>query len=282
MIPRAMDALPFVKMHGCGNDFAIFDGRGTALAFPPERVRQLADRRRGIGFDQLVLLEPHPQAAALVRFFNADGSESGACGNGTRCVARLLADESGRNEFELVTRAGTIRCRVHAPDRVEVELPPPRLFWEDIPLARPMDTLAVDLGVAGLPPAVAVSMGNPHAVLFVEDPDGLDVARLGAELERHPLFPERANIGFAARIGPGQLRLRIFERGSGLTPACGSGACAALVAAVRRGIVRDRATLILDGGVLEVVWPGSGPVRMIGPAAYSFRGVLLPSQPEDP
>lgn len=276
-----MNPLPFVKMQGCGNDFAIFDGRDRPLAFPPERVRRLADRRRGIGFDQLVLLEPHPEAAALVRFFNADGSESDACGNGTRCVARLLADESGRIELNLATRAGMIPCRVHGPSCIEVALPPPRFGWREIPLAQPADTLAVDLGVAGLPPAVAVSMGNPHAVLFVDDVDALDVEQLGASLEHHPLFPERANIGFAQKLAPGKLRLRVFERGSGLTPACGSGACAALVAAVRRGIVEDRATLILDGGVLEVVWPGQGPVRMIGPAAYCFRGVLSPSQPED-
>ena len=281
MSEEALTAVSFVKMQGCGNDFAIFDGRPRPLAFSPERVRRLADRRRGIGFDQLILLSAHPQAAAFLRFFNADGSESGTCGNGTRCVARLLADDSGQRQFVLATAAGLIHCRVHAAERIEVELPPPRLDWQEIPLARPLDTLAVDLGVPGLPPAVAVSMGNPHAVVFVEDPDRLDVVGLGAMLEGHPLFPERANIGFAGVLAPEKLRLRVFERGSGLTPACGSGACAALVAAVRRGIVRERATLILDGGELEVIWPGQGPVRMIGPAAYCYRGVLSPAHPED-
>lgn len=275
-----MDALSFIKMQGCGNDFAIFDGRARPLAFTPALVCRLADRHRGIGFDQLILLERHEQAAAFVRFFNSDGSESGACGNGTRCVARLLAEELGKDTVELATRAGTIRCRVHAPERVEVEMPPPRFRWDEIPLARPLDTLAVDLGMAGLPPAVAVSMGNPHAVLFLDDLAAIDVERLGAELEHHPLFPERVNVGFAQLIAPGRLRLRVFERGSGLTLACGSGACAALVAAVRRGIVEDRATLILDGGALDVMWPGEGPVHMIGPAAICYRGILDPTQPE--
>ncbi|GBD43246.1 Diaminopimelate epimerase [bacterium HR40] len=275
-----METRSFVKMQGCGNDFAIFDGRDRPLVLHPELVRRLADRRRGIGFDQLILLERDERAAAFVRFFNADGSESGACGNGTRCVARLLADELGCRALTLATRAGLLPCRVHAPDRVEVEMPEPRLRWNEIPLARPLDTLAIELGPEGLPPAVAVSMGNPHAVLFVDDLDRTDVARLGAELEHHPLFPERVNVGFAQLLAPGRLRLRVFERGSGLTPACGSGACAALVAAVRRGIVRDRATLILDGGELEVFWAGAGPVHMIGPAAYCYRGILEPLHPE--
>lgn len=275
-----MTDLPFVKMHGCGNDFAIFDARGAPIAFEAGLIRRLADRRRGIGFDQLVLLEPHAEARAFVRFFNADGSESGACGNATRCVARLLAEETGEKNVLLATAAGRIPCRVHAPDRVEVSLPPPRTDWREIPFARPVDTASVDTGIPGLPPGVAVSMGNPHLVLFVDDPDRLDVVGLGARLERHPLFPERVNVGFAAMPAPGRLRLRVFERGSGPTPACGSGACAALVAAVRRGIVRDRATLILDGGELEVVWPGEGPVRMIGPAAHCYRGRIRPEGPE--
>ena len=150
---------------------------------------------------------------------------------------------------------------------------PPRLDWGGVPLAEPLDTLHLDLG-CGLPPAVAVGMGNPHAVLFAGDPDALDVAGLGARLERHPLFPERANIGFAHVLGPDRLRLRVFERGAGLTLACGSGACAALVAAVRRGLIRGRATLVLDGGELEVAWPGEGPVVMTGPASFVFRGSL--------
>ncbi len=272
-----MSSIPFVKMHGCGNDFVILDGRRESCALSPELIARMADRHRGIGFDQLVLLEPAGDAAARLRFFNADGSESGACGNGTRCAARLLADRGEGRELLLRTAAGAIPCRVAGDGRVTVRLPPPRFGWEEIPLAAPCDTLALPLELAGLPPPVAVNMGNPHAVFFVEDLEALDVEALGRSIERHPLFPERVNVGFAQLRGGGEIRLRVFERGSGLTLACGSGACAALVAAVRRGLVEQSARLILDGGVLEISWPGEGPVEMAGPAAYCFRGTFEPT-----
>ncbi len=272
-----MSDVPFVKMHGCGNDFAILDGRRGGVSLSPELISRLADRHRGIGFDQLVLLEPAAGAAARLRFFNADGGEAGACGNATRCVARLLADRGEGREPLLETAAGRIPARVEEKGRVTVWLPPPRLAWNEIPLAEPCDTLALPLTVPGLPAPVGIGMGNPHAVFFVEDLEALDVETLGRSIERHPLFPERVNVGFAETRGGGEIRLRVFERGSGLTLACGSGACAALVAAVRRGIVERDARLILDGGVLEISWPGEGPVEMSGPAAYCFRGTFEPT-----
>lgn len=264
----------FLKMHGLGNDFVVLDGRILPLELTPDLVARIGDRHRGIGFDQLVLMQRSAEADVALRFFNNDGGEAGACGNASRCIAGLLMEELGLERVTLATKAGFLPAERLADGRITVRLLEPRLGWRDIPLAEPRDTANVDFGVAGLPPAVCVSMGNPHAVLFVEDVDL--VASLGPGLERHRLFPERANIGFARLLAPDRLRLRVFERGAGLTLACGSGACAAMVAAVRRGLVSGRATLILDGGELELAWPGHGPVAMTGAWATSYSGTFDP------
>ncbi|MFL5334465.1 MAG: diaminopimelate epimerase [Geminicoccaceae bacterium] len=263
-------------MHGCGNDFVVLDGRRTPLALDEAAVRRIGDRHRGVGFDQLLLIEPASDAAVALRFFNSDGSESGACGNATRCVARLLFDEGASGTIEITVGKRRLRAERLADGRVAVDMGAPDLDWRGVPLAEPCDTLEVPLDVAGLPRPVAVNMGNPHAVFFVADLAALDVAGLGARLERHPMFPERANIGFVQPIDAGALRLRVFERGAGLTLACGSGACAAMVAARRRGLVGDRARLVLDGGELEIAWPGEDGVTMIGPTAKAFTGMLAP------
>jgi diaminopimelate epimerase len=275
-IPAAMEPLPFIKMHGLGNDFVVLDARSHALALTPGQVGRIADRHRGPGFDQLVLLEPSGRADVRLAFLNSDGSPAGACGNASRCIARLMFEETGRDRVVLETVAGLLPARRLRDGLIAVEMAPPRLGWRDIPLGVECDTLAVPLDIEGLPRPVAVSMGNPHAVFFIDDLAATDIEGLGAHLERHPMFPERANIGFARRLDAGTIRLRVFERGAGLTLACGSGACAALVAAVRRGLVRDEARLILDGGELTCRWTGEGPVTMIGPASLSYRGTLAP------
>ncbi|MCL6609660.1 MAG: diaminopimelate epimerase [Geminicoccaceae bacterium] len=267
-------ALPFTKMHGLGNDFVVIDAREQTLDLSPEAIQRLADRRRGVGFDQLVAIAPSERADARLLFFNADGSEAGACGNGTRCASWLLMLEGDREELVLETRAGTLKARRRPAGLVSVEMGAPRLDWREVPLAVACDTVEVPLDHPELPRPACASMGNPHATFFVRDVETLDVARLGAELERHPIFPERANIGFATRLDRATLRLRVFERGAGLTPACGSGACAAMVAARRRGLVGDVATILLDGGPLEIAWDGEGPVVMTGPAAFVFEGRL--------
>jgi diaminopimelate epimerase len=272
-----MSPVPFHKMHGCGNDCVVLDGRARLLALTPEAIRRLADRHRGVGFDQLVLiLPPRDDGLAFLRFFNADGGEAEACGNATRCVASLLLDQTGRRSILLESLPGSLPAERLADGSVRVEMTVPRLDWRDIPLAVPCDTLEVPLDRPPLPRPVAVSMGNPHAVFLVPDLATLDVAGLGAELERHPIFPERANIGFARMLGPDAMRLRVFERGAGLTLACGSGACAAMVAAVRRGLAGDRLRVLVDGGELLLEWPGEGPVAMSGPASLSFTGELAP------
>ena len=276
LCPLAMDAVPFVKMHGCGNDFVVVDGRRAPVRLPPGLVRRIADRQRGVGFDQLIVLERDAEADLRLRFLNADGSESGACGNGTRCAARLLFEEGAPSRLAIRVGGRQLVAELLADGRIAVEMGAPAFGWRDIPLAEPCDTDALPIAPDGLAAPAAVSMGNPHAVFFVADLAAVDVAGLGARLERHPLFPERANIGFVQRPAPDLLRLRVFERGAGLTLACGSGACAAMVTARRRGLVGDRARLILDGGELEVAWTGTGPVVMTGPAAKVFSGSLEP------
>lgn len=269
-----MVTIAFDKMHGCGNDFVVLDGRRAPIALTRAQIRRIGDRHRGVGFDQLVVLGPAAGATASMRFFNADGSEAGACGNASRCVARLLFAEGASGRLTLTVGDRRLFAEALPDGRVAVAMGAPQLDWREIPLAEPCDTLAVPLDVPGLPRPVAVGMGNPHAVFLVDDLETLDIPAMGAALERHPMFPERANIGFAQRIGPDRLRLRVFERGAGLTLACGSGACAAMVAARRRGLVGDRVQMILDGGELEIAWAGEGPVTMIGPTAKAFSGTL--------
>lgn len=271
-----MRPLPFRKMHGLGNDFVVLDARRSAVELSTEQIRRIADRHRGVGFDQLALLGPAKDADARVTFLNGDGSAAGACGNATRCVARFLFEEApGRDELKLETTGGTLRARRRGA-WYAVEMATPQFGWDEIPLAEPCDTLALPIKVEGLGAPAAASMGNPHLVFMVGDADALDVAALGAQVQLHPLLPESANVGFAQVVSPERVRLRVYERGAGLTLACGSGACAAFACARRRGLVGDAAVLILDGGELEVAWPGHGPVLMTGPASDVFAGELSP------
>ena len=265
--------IPFVKMHGCGNDFVIFDSRANTLDLTSDGMVALSDRRTGIGCDQLIIIEPGRDVDASMRIHNADGTEAGACGNATRCVADILMRESGRDAVMIRTQAGNLAAIRLSNELIEVDMGPALLEWRDIPLARPMDTLRLDL--PGEP--AAASMGNPHATLFMDDLDVTAVEVTGPLLEHDPLFPQRANIGFAQVIDRNTLRLRVWERGAGLTRACGSGACAALVNAHRRGLTQRSARVILDGGVLGITWRADGHVLMAGPVATAFAGeVELP------
>jgi diaminopimelate epimerase len=267
----------FVKMHGCGNDFVVFDERATPLGLTQARAAALADRRTGIGCDQFITVERSPSgsaAAVFMRIRNPDGAEAGACGNATRCVAALLAAETGQAAQTIRTEAGDLAAVVLAPDRVSVDMGQPRLDWRDIPLTRPMDTLHLDLTAGPLRDPAAASMGNPHATFFVNDVDALPVTALGPTLEHDPLFPERANIGFAQILAPDRIRLRVWERTAGLTLACGSGACAALVNAHRRGLTGRRATMLLDGGELVIEWRDDGHVLMTGPVVTAYTGTI--------
>jgi diaminopimelate epimerase len=268
---------PFVKMHGCGNDFVVFDERSGGLGLTPARVAAIADRRTGVGCDQFIVIEKAPycgNADAFMRIRNADGGEAGACGNATRCVASLLYAETGRRALVIQTVAGLLPAEVLADGRGSVDMGPARLDWHDVPLAGAADTLLLALAEGPLADPAALSMGNPHATFFVSDVASLPVERLGPVLEHAALFPERANIGFAQVLGAERIRLRVWERSAGLTRACGSGACAALVNAARRGLTGRHATVVVDGGELDIEWRDDGHVRMTGPVAIAFNGSI--------
>lgn len=279
---------PFLKMNGLGNDFVVIDVRtvgmnGTedsvlAPSLDPALARRIADRRRGVGCDQLVVIEDTraPDAAAFLRFLNADGGEAGACGNGARCVAAHLMRESGAERIVVETQAGLLSAELCSDGLVSVDLGPALLDWRDIPLAHDMDTLHLDLSCDGLPSPVAVGMGNPHCVFFVDDAESVDVERLGPIVETLPLFPARTNVEFVSVRDRATLRMRVWERGVGVTQACGSGACAVVVAAHRRGLTDRIVEVQLDGGSLFVTYREDGHVLLRGPVAWNFTGKFDP------
>jgi diaminopimelate epimerase len=267
---------PFVKMNGLGNDFVVVESGSGPFRPTPAEVRAIADRRTGVGCDQLIALEPSRSGHAFMRVWNADGGEVGACGNGARCAGWLVMRAAGREAIDLETASGLLNVQDAGPERVTVDMGSPGLGWRDIPLSEPMQTDAIDLNMqVGWPSPGCVSMGNPHVVFFVPDVAAAPVKRLGPMVERHALFPERVNVGFAQIVARDRIRLRVWERGAGLTRACGTGACAALVAAHRRDLADDTATVGVDGGELLVRWrPDDGHVLLTGPIAIEFTGRL--------
>lgn len=266
---RSPSGLPFMKMHGLGNDFVVIDQRGRAPFVTPELARALGDRHRGVGFDQLAVIEEDGTADARLTFWNADGSLSSTCGNATRCIARHLMNESGKARLTLRTERGLLAAEDAGDGITRVNMGAPLLDWADIPLARDMDTL--HLPIEGDP--CAVGMGNPHCVFFVPDAEAVEVTRLGPEYEHHPLYPQRTNVEFVTVLSPDAIRLKIWERGTGITLASGSCSSAAAVAAARRGLTGRRVAVHVDGGVLDIDWRDDG-VWMAGPTAHVFDGVL--------
>ena len=261
----------FHKMHGLGNDFVVFDARERAVAMSPARARAIADRHTGIGCDQLILIEPSDVATAKMRIFNSDGGEVEACGNATRCVATLLGDGA-----RIETLGGLLDARV-AGNGASVDMGAPRFDWDAVPLAYAMDTAALPLawdGVEPIAPPMALSVGNPHIIFFVPDALALDLAAIGPVIEHDPVFPERVNVNVATVENPERIRLRVWERGAGLTLACGTGACATAVAAIRSGRAKSGVTVALPGGELVIEWQPDGSIRMTGPATHVFSGEL--------
>lgn len=258
--------IPFRKMHGLGNDFIVIDARQTPVAMTARRAAALADRCTGVGCDQLIVLEPSSIADVRMRIFNHDGGEVEACGNASRAVGLLLG---GTQAIE--TLGGLIRSESH-DSCVSVDMGQPRFGWQDIPVSYAMDTLAMPLAWDELETPVGVNVGNPHAIFFVADADAVALDELGPLIEHDPVFPERVNVNVASVVGPDHLKLRVWERGVGLTRACGTGACATAVAAMRRKLTGRKVRVDLPGGPLTIAWPEGGSIEMTGPAALSFEG----------
>ena len=271
--------IPFLKMHGLGNDFIIFDARETSPLFDmvldEACARLLSHRQFGIGCDQIMIVRPARGAGDIfLEMLNQDGSHTGACGNGTRCIAHLILSETGADQALIETQAGLLRAYRHDDEMITVDMGAALLRWDEIPIAAPADTTAFSLAPFDEAEAVLVNMGNPHAVIFVEDAENVDVATRGAALTKCALFPEGANISFASRLSENRFRMRVFERGVGITIACGSGACAVGVAAHLKAYAARQSEIVLDGGSLFIDWREEGHVMMRGPVATSYEGVL--------
>jgi len=276
-----MVGTPFLKMHGLGNDFVIVDGRSRPLDLSPERRRTIADRRLGVGCDQLIVLEKPTERAAdvFMRIYNPDGGEAGACGNATRCVASLVMDERETDHVIVQTVSGLLDSHKAGSSAdglplISVDMGPARLDWREIPVRSACDTNHLPVGLGPLRDPVGTNVGNPHATFFVDNLAAIPLDELGPKLECDPFFPDRANIGVAQMVGESRLRLRVWERGTGLTLACGSGACAAGVAAHRRGLAGRKVDVLVEHGTLSIEWLRDGHVTMTGGIALSYKGEL--------
>ncbi len=272
---------PFLKMHGLGNDFVILDGRKKALDLPLERRRSIAHRQLGIGCDQLIVLEPPTDRDAdiFMRIYNPDGSEAGACGNATRCVASLVMDERKADQVTVQTISGLLELQktgmgANGLPVIAVDMGLAKLDWREIPVREACDTNHMPVGLGPLQDPVGTNMGNPHATFFVENLAAIPLEELGPKLEHDPFFPQRANIGVAQMAGKDRLRLRVWERGTGLTLACGSGACAAGVAAARRGLTSRKVDVMVEHGTLTIEWLRDDHVMMTGGISLSYKGEL--------
>jgi diaminopimelate epimerase len=276
-----MTGTTFRKMNGLGNDFVVLDTRKQPLVLQAQAVQAIADRKQGIGCDQLIALEPSAKADVFMRIWNADGGEVGACGNAARCVAALVAEERGRSSVTLDTESGVLEATVNGDATVTVDMGAPKFDWQDIPLSEPFaDTRHIELQIGPIESPVlhspsVVNVGNPHCIFFVDDVDAYDLARFGPMLEHHPLFPERANISLAQITAPDAIKLRTWERGAGLTKACGTAACAAAVTAARLTRTGRKVKVTLPGGDLLVDWrEADGHILMTGPYSLDFEGTL--------
>ena len=278
---NAFSGMPFWKMNGLGNDFVVLDARGAKPAVSRDAVRRIADRKSGIGCDQLIVMVPSDGADVRMRIWNRDGEEVESCGNASRCVADLVLGETGASSMTIETLGGLLHCSRDGAGMITVDMGRPRFRWDEIPLSEPFhDTRAIELQVGPLDrpvlhsPAV-VNVGNPHCIFWVEDLDSVDLGAVGPMLEHHPLFPERANISLARIVAPDHIALRVWERGAGLTRACGTAACAAAVAAARKRLTERKVTVTLPGGDLAVSWrEDDDHMLMRGPVAYEWRGVV--------
>ena len=268
LTPKSQLGLPFMKMHGLGNDFVVIDARDDEFVLGETAIVAIADRHRGVGFDQLAVMSNQGSADVHLTFYNADGSTAGACGNATRCIARYIMDETGKTDLTLSTERGLLTARDAGDGLTAVNMGQPQMTWNEVPLAHDVDLDALPIDGAPL----ATGMGNPHCTFFVDDADAVDLEARGAKIEHHPLYPQRTNVQFAHLVGPDHLRMRVWERGVGVTLASGSSSCATAVAAHRKGLTGRSVRIDLDGGTIQIDWRDDG-VWMAAPTAYVFDGV---------
>jgi len=273
-------SIPFRKMNGLGNDFVVLDARDKAIPMSGDLAAAIADRTTGVGCDQLIIMEKaQSRADVFMRIYNQDGTEVAACGNATRCIAHVLMNEMGRNAITVETDSGLLAC-TRENDMITVDMGAPKFDWEDIPLTERMDTRLLDIRIGPIDAPVligpsAVNVGNPHCIFFVEDVAAHDLEKFGPMIENHPLFPEKANVSLAAITAPGAIRLRVWERGVGITKACGTAACAVVPAASRKGLSPRKAIVTLNGGPLNIDWAEHNDhIYMTGPVTLDYEGTL--------
>jgi len=273
--------IPFRKMNGLGNDFVVLDARSRSIPMNATIAKAICDRQTGIGCDQLIIIETDKHADAFMRIRNASGGEVDACGNATRCIGDILMNENGENSVTIRTNAGMLLCRRAAePGMITADLGAPKLRWDQIPIAEEMDTRQIELQIGPIDDPIlhspgVVNVGNPHCIFWVDDVDAYDLENIGPMLEHHPMFPERANISLAHVTSPEDITLKVWERGVGLTKACGSAACAVVVAASRKGLTKRNATVHLPGGDLVIEWrEGDDHILMSGPFEYEYDSTL--------
>ncbi len=266
--------IPFIKMHGLGNDFVIVDGRESDVSFSPNQIIHLADRRRGIGFDQLCILKKpeNSQADVAILIHNVDGTIVKTCGNLTRCVAKLIGEETGKTRIVIQTAAGLLKAIIQDGNTISVNMGQPSYQWQDIPLSRAVDTRALEFNFANLPPACLVSLGNPHCVFIVEDLKAYNIHDIGPFISTHPLFPEETNVEIARILDPEHLDIQIWERGIGYSVACGSGACAVASAASHKGLIKETCFVHMPGGELRIQLQENQEIMITGQVRKSFSG----------
>jgi diaminopimelate epimerase len=270
--------IQFTKMHGLGNDFAVFDGRKEDIKFTGFEIQKMSNRHTGIGFDQLLTIKQAKKGGhAYIEIYNANGQEVASCGNGIRCVASLIMKELNINEVSLETLGSTAQAKHAENDQISVNMGQPKLKWSEIPLKAKNNTTEVNLVIDNLPKPVAVNMGNPHIIFFVDNVNDIEIMKLGPIIENHPLFPEKTNVEFAEVLDRMNVRMQVWERGSGRTMACGTGACAVGVASILRGLTEHKVKIELDGGYLFIEWNDKKDVIMTGPTSVVFTGLMTQS-----
>lgn len=266
--------IPFRKMHGLENDFVVLDSRQKEITLSTNEIIAIADRKTGVGFDQLLIIQPPKKSnGVFMSVYNSDGNRVETCGNGARCIAKVVMNDLNTNEIIIETLAGPIKASKHQGGQITVNLGKIKYSWKDIPMSRKLDTLNLDFGIKDLPHGIAVNVGNPHVVFFVKDVENLDLTEVGPKISSDKIFPDGANVEFAQLLSKDHIRMRVWERGVGVTKACGTGACATLVASAKKGLSKNYARVSLDGGDLFVELSKNDEVKMTGPAEYSFTGL---------